>query len=157
SSYHAGPESPRRAASASGATGILPRRVDVVRRWSECYSPSPARRWGSLQRRGGAAPGSLAVVEDDGKEDLFRRRRDRGAHELSDLTPVGLGKPEIAVRPGRDPPRRAERGGDPKLADAAGHGDPPDVVPIHLGEPEVAIGRGRDPVGRAVRGEEREL
>ena len=54
--------------------------------------------------------------------------------------PVGLGEPEVAVRPRRDAVRLAA-GGDAaaELGDRAGRGDAADPVAVGLGEPEVAV------------------
>ena len=49
-----------------------------------------------------------------------------------------LGKPEVAVRAGRDPAGRCRPWGR-ELGDDAGRRDPADLVAAVLGEPEVAV------------------
>src|SRR5690349_12968927 len=58
---------------------------------------------------------------------------------FGDLVGARLGEPEVAIRPVRDPERRAAGGRRRKLGDRAIRGDLSDHAGILLGEPKVAV------------------
>src|SRR5712664_3820478 len=68
-----------------------------------------------------------------------------GRRDAPDLVGPGLGEPQVAVRAGRDRPRKAAGRGERKLGHLAGRRDAPDLVGVLLREPEVAVGARRDP------------
>jgi len=74
------------------------------------------------------------------------RRRD-----AADAVAGVLGKPDIAVRPGRDAARTTVAG-QVVLGDDAGGVMLPMRLPCCLGEPQIAVRPGRDRIGGSCRG-----